>query len=214
MTDGEHHDLLKQAYKMRYSKKRGDLEKQQREIWKSLQVLSLPGAAYRYFQETAQYAVANGVAFNELEIECVNFPANLERTFTWRQIRDATRTIRRGLVDNRSNFDQLLHIEYSDEVDRDSFPTHCHADIKILTYVEMKLAEDERPYPYFGVSKLSCWLCHDFLKAFHSQKRSYNITHYRTRGCHGTVRAKCDLGLLRNFDNAHVMSCLIKYQIR
>jgi hypothetical protein len=88
------------------------------------------------------------------------------------------------------------------------FPAHSHAEVQVNGHVELKLSPDEQPYPYFGVSKLSYWLCHEFLATYGSRNNRHKLGQYRTRGCHGTLHPKWDVGVLRRSDNEYLKKCL------
>jgi hypothetical protein len=55
---------------------------------------------------------------------------------------------------------------------------HVHAEVQMLLFLNNKDSPASRPFPYFGCSKLSCFMCNNFLQTYGQ---------FNMRGCHGRL---------------------------
>ncbi|KAG6328816.1 hypothetical protein ID866_10272 [Astraeus odoratus] len=76
----------------------------------------------------------------------------------------------------KRSFEQLQH-----KISQVGLP--AHAELQLVLHIAKTMdveTMNKEVYPYFGCSKLSCFLCSSFLKSF-----GPNGASFRTRGCHG-----------------------------
>lgn len=165
------------AYKLRYEPATATLAPHSRRLRISISFLGRLRSAYEAFKEAA---IVFQKSFAKLTVVCLQAPT--------------ARLLSKSLVEKRIR--ELASEHAIPQPKKDEFQktlgkaieilAPCHAEIQLLLHFECSLPLDTDPFPYFGCSKKSCWLCHELLSRY-KDKRTDTRGFYQTRRSHGRV---------------------------